>query len=251
MNTQTHTQTEAVILEMLTENTGRSFLDSGDAYGRKWEQNQALGIDGLAQVPAVTFSDGRPVLSMFAFLREHLTYSPVLDSAWQEFDASRPDASWRENLAEWLDAFGLIPDGDAYGSGNYFELNTYENEYSLLSQVVQFHAFNMNKKSFIALQIHGGCDVRGGYTKPRIFEFDFESFWLGMESATVKCHSCKLELEFCVDQLEIETGNMENEEHAEKMEALDARELREWFEAYETQNTCPNCGNSGTIAGVN
>ena len=31
---------ENVIIEMLKENTGEHFLDSGGAYGRHWEKNQ-------------------------------------------------------------------------------------------------------------------------------------------------------------------------------------------------------------------
>jgi len=37
------TKTEKVLLEMLKENTGEHFLDSGGAYGRHWQSNQ--GVD--------------------------------------------------------------------------------------------------------------------------------------------------------------------------------------------------------------
>src|SRR6185369_1110735 len=34
------TRTESAVASMLTENTGRHFLDSGDHYGRNWQRNQ-------------------------------------------------------------------------------------------------------------------------------------------------------------------------------------------------------------------
>ena len=36
--------TEQVIYEMLTESTGKHFLDSGGATGRHWQQNQIKTI---------------------------------------------------------------------------------------------------------------------------------------------------------------------------------------------------------------
>lgn len=250
MNTQTHTKTEAVILEMLTENTGRSMLDSGDAYGRKWQQNQALGVEALAKMPAVRFSDGSPVLDMFSFLNEHLEYAAVLDSAWSEFDTARPDGSWLGNLEEFFDTLGVPVDGDFYSDARY-EINTYNMEYCLLAQTIQFSFFGFGGNDFIALQIHGGCDVRGGYTKPRIFEIKTsrEDFYLSTESARVSCSSCLVSFDFTAGELEANTENAEGE--TDKIEALSGREIREHFWNYETQNTCPNCGNSGTIAGMN
>lgn len=251
MNTQTHTQTEAVLLEMLTENTGRSILDSGDAYGRKWERNQALGIDGLAQIPAVTWHGGSPTIQLFGYLKSLLTYAADFDQFWQKFDEERPQESWGENLEEWLDTLGVKPEAESDFYSGRSSHNTYNWEYSLLSQVIQFTLFDVGGADFVALQIHGGCDIRGGYTKPRIFRLDGfrEDLICGAESASVECSSCKLELDFSPDSIQINTDNIENPEHAERMEALDSKELQAWFWDYNTENTCPNCGKIGTING--
>ena len=40
-----NTRTEFLIYKMLTENTGSAMLDSGDAYGRHWENNKQRTID--------------------------------------------------------------------------------------------------------------------------------------------------------------------------------------------------------------
>jgi hypothetical protein len=252
MNTQTHTQTEAVILEMLTENTGRSFLDSGDAYGRKWEKNQALGIDGLTQIPAVTWNGGSPTIQVFGYLKSLLTYAADFDQFFQKFDEERPNESWGANLEEWLDALGVKPEAESDFYSGRCSLNTYNFEYCLLSQTLQFTVFDIGGQDFVALQIHGGCDIRGGYTKPRIFRLDGfrEDLIHGMESASVSCQNCGLGLDFQAGEIEAETCNIENPEHAEKIEALSGREIAEHFWNYETENTCPACGSLNTIAGA-
>jgi hypothetical protein len=250
MKTQTHTKTDAVILGMLTENTGSSILDSGDAYGRKWEQNQALGIEALAELPAVTFSNGSPVIGMFPFLREHLEYAAVLDSAWSVFDEARPDGSWLGNLEEFFDTLGVPVNGDFYSDARY-EINTYNMEYCLLAQTIQFSFFGFGGNDYMALQIHGGCDIRGGYTKPRIFmiKTSREDFYLATESARVTCSSCLVDFDFTAGDLEARTENAEGD--TDKIDALSGREIREHFWNYETENTCPNCGESGKIQGAN
>jgi hypothetical protein len=71
--------------------------------------------------------------------------------------------------------------GGVYGDGDAFWVNTYNHE-SNLSQVLQFYFWTEgttgreygnrinDSKTYVALQIHGGADVRGGYTVPVIFE---------------------------------------------------------------------------------
>ena len=39
------TATEKMVFELITENTGQHFLDSGGAYGRHWERNQKIPIE--------------------------------------------------------------------------------------------------------------------------------------------------------------------------------------------------------------
>ncbi len=60
--------------------------------------------------------------------------------------------------------------GGIYGEGEPVTDNSYNHE-NLLSQTIQYTLFCGEYGEFVALQIHGGCDVRGGYTKPRIFSF--------------------------------------------------------------------------------
>lgn len=55
MDTINATQTEQIIYEMLTENTGRHMLDSGGDSGRAWQRNQAKSLDDFKNEPRVYF----------------------------------------------------------------------------------------------------------------------------------------------------------------------------------------------------
>lgn len=233
-------ETQKVILEMLLENTGKHLLDSGGAYGRAWERNQALGAEAIVNAPAVTFGYGQPEINVFHYLNEWLEFAPVLDAAWNVWDETHLDDSWRENVETFLDTFGVAENGGFYESGR-MELNTYENEYDLVSQTLQYTKFDIAGQNYLALQIHGGCDIRGGYTKPRIFKVnDLEGFFFASESAGVICYGCGVSYQWQVGQIEAETSHADGD--TGKVEALDGRELRDWFYACETQDVCPNCG---------
>jgi hypothetical protein len=84
---------------------------------------------------------------------------------------------------EVCDGTGTAPGDDSlytangiYGEGEPITVNSY-NEENLLDQVILFTYFELragsgrsgNLGSYVVLQIHGGCDVRGGYSRPRVF----------------------------------------------------------------------------------
>jgi len=161
--------TESVLAEMLKENTGRSMLDSGDHYGRNYESNQ--GVDFESQ-PATSIDKYGlfPTLNVYHWLKERLAFDPEMDARLQAF-VETPEMERECGLA-CMEAFveEHLPEATGlYGDGQPFTVNTYNGECSL-SQTLQFHYFEMGDQPYLALQIHGGCDVRGGYTMPKIFK---------------------------------------------------------------------------------
>ena len=187
MNTLTSTPTAQKLAEMLTENTGRSILDSGDAYGRAWERNQGLTVSDFLARPAVSIdSYGDVSLDLFHYLNDRLTYAPELDALWCESDAQRPNVSWGESLDEWLDELGVPANDSDFYSDARMDVNTYNFD-SALGGVFQFVKFGYAGGEYVALQVHGGCDVRGGYTKPVIFSGCFESLICDLYSYSLGC----------------------------------------------------------------
>lgn len=212
------TPTERKIAEMLLENTGSHFLDSGGAYGRAWQMTRAkYGLDGglpnstfhggpghpvkepvedeidrvariMREEPAGHIDDmGSVYVDTFHWLVDRLEYDPELDAKYQRFTRvtnygkDRYDRDWGLPVAsrfmELLDKRGGFSDGIYPGERPGFHddwINTYNHE-DQLDRTLQFALYHVDEDgflpegSYVLLQIHGGADVRGGYTDPVLF----------------------------------------------------------------------------------
>jgi hypothetical protein len=165
----TYTSTANKLASMFTENTGSHMLDSGSAYGRNWERHAGKTVaDFMAAKTQGISSDGIVWLDTFHHLNAHLTSAPDLDAMYAAFDALHPNEGYLETVSLWLETLGVdIENTEPYGG--VFEYNSANNEYDLLDQTIQAVCFTLGDEAYTALQIHGGCDIRGGYTKPVIF----------------------------------------------------------------------------------
>lgn len=155
------TLTDKVLADMLTENTGRAMMDSGDAYGRNWERNQGLDVDAFMEAPAVQVSQWGVSLDLFHYLRQRIEFNPDLQAKFDEFAELEENkkTSWYGLMGEWRE---LHPCEECSGFNSY-------NSDCLLSQTIQGDYFEYEGEVYLMLQIHGGADVRGGYTAPKIF----------------------------------------------------------------------------------
>lgn len=156
-----------LLSKMLKENTGKSFLDSGDAYGRHWQENQAIEFD---QTPDVTFDlrvgeEIVPIVNVYHFLMRKLE----IDDLCREFNERF------EVMDDWdSDIYGVSSDAWNWlldlGFDAINTINTYNGE-SLLSQVLQYTVIR-GSDEYVLLQVHNGCDVRGGYTDAKMFKYN-------------------------------------------------------------------------------
>jgi len=168
--------TKTLIHRMLTENTGRHFLDSGGAYGRNWERNQKKTIEDFESEPSATLEvyrwerDGKvsydfsPTISLF----HHLTECLELDDLCREFN-DLPVSDWDSE-----DFYGVSADGEEWiKSAGFRKREAPFNSYNWganFSQTIQGHFLDLDGDQYVLLQIHGGCDVRGGYTDAQLFK---------------------------------------------------------------------------------
>lgn len=277
---------DEVIAEMLTESTGTHFLDSGGAYGRAWQRNQAaVAMTGMtpaeffrAQPEAwfdwpsvdphpnhrkpgeVCHASLSPTVHVFHFLTRALSdYHEDGDKAFNEF-AELPENQeegwlalmeefprwWAAKKAadEWnkgrepgegemtvedvLEHGNFTEPSGIYGEGQPFVVNTYNGE-DAVSQTLQYAYWGDDDGIYVLLQIHGGADVRGGYTKPRLFSVDRYDDTGILDNARAYC-SC--------DNPECELGrwytddayNWYNDDTQTKLNDLPAREGT-WVEA--------------------
>jgi len=90
---------------------------------------------------------------------------------WANNDENKDD-NWYSLMGEWCDNHKIIN-----GAYNVRGFNSYNDE-CLLSQIIQGDFFEYEDSTYLMLQIHGGCDVRGGYTAPKIFSVHEEPYSL-------------------------------------------------------------------------
>lgn len=199
METKTIT-TKDIIRTMMITNTGKHFLDSGGDNGRMWQRNQVK--DKLLEstnkswddTPAVSI-DGRwgieVTISLYHFLNHYLTYEPDITEKLLRYIEEHDyyDMEGMEEFAKDYEA----GTAKSWLGGDIQAGNTY-NDASLLSQVFQYVDWvePNTEQAFIAIQIHNGADVRGGYTRPVVFsykEWDVYDFF-SWPYAYISCDNC-------------------------------------------------------------
>ncbi len=225
--------TEEVIYGMLTENTGTHFLDSGGSDGRAWQRNALKTLEDFRAEPEAYFEGGEyPEVgkSTFWLLVNNLQYDADLTAAYFKFDEARPDDSYFETIEAWLDKLGVPGEGgDFYGPAR-FGFNTYNwSDMWLGDQTLQGTSFGLGETHYLILQVHGGADVRGGYTKPQVFELleGLDGFIMSGGDAYFKCSA-----EDCSNSLSMR-GYYEIQ--------LETEEDIEVFKNLEEVKACP-CG---------
>ena len=184
--------TEQVIYNMLTENTGIHFLDSGMANGRHWQKNQVKTLEDFKNEDYVQYDkDYGITLSLFHHRDQALRYNHELNEDYIKHLKDK----YKDNWPEFDNRHGLESyfEGDTWIKSNYWSRCTpgklnFENSYncdSVLSQEILLAWIgDIYDNDFIAISIHGGADVRGGYTgfkffdmdQDQVFNFDY-SYW--------------------------------------------------------------------------
>lgn len=231
------------IQAMMTQKTGAHLLDSGGAYGRHWEKNQYRSFDDepyitipdvscerdLSSVPYEAneywfASVGKwlqkveevvPIVNIYHYFMEHLELSEdslaIERMYYNEFDDE--DTPHNQLLEEFA---AHVTDNELSIVGD----NTYNGE-NALSQDFQFRGFSAKgpqskvNRFFIAIELHQGCDIRGGYSNPRFFECDFEELIGGMSK--LDAHEVEREKDY-------DNAVLSNDE----ISSIKTGELRSW-----------------------
>jgi len=196
--------TKQLIFSMLTENTGRAICDSGGENGRHWQRNANKTLaDFESEAPCqleisqwqrdgeAAQYDAQVYISLF----HHLARALELDQYCNEFNALE-SGNWNgefygtdQGQCDWLIDNGFTAKGDSFNSYNWS---------ASFSQDIQGQILeNDGGALYVLLQIHGGADVRGGYTDAKLFKLGqwISEFGLFSEDSG-----------FCIDDPENEEG---------------------------------------------
>lgn len=210
--------TKEIILEQLQENTGRALCDSGGAYGRNFERNQRKTWEDFTANPvtleAHVYKHGpKPELelngtiSVASWMENNLTYLPEMQAEYEAF-CQRVDPDKDDYSMSLMEQFAK--QCDPKGARNV--VNTYNGECDL-SQTLQWIEFEWTDAdefdhSAVLLQVHGGCDVRGGYTEPKAYEV---REYGGLYNVTISGYGCD-------SRQWDEDGRDSNDYHAPRLE---------------------------------
>lgn len=184
--------TGCVLKEMFCENTGAHFLDSGGVYGRGYERSQAvkhLDWDQMSDVVSEVdrYSDDRYEIeitkSSYKYLCNYLTYDPEMDRKFHEF--CETEENKKESYYSLMTKF--IEENEY--SSMFGSHNTYNGD-TCLDKTLQWKSFSSDGDEYdghIILQTHNGCDVRGGYSTPHVFECDVELLFCTIDNLSANC----------------------------------------------------------------
>jgi len=246
MSTLTTTTTREMVARMLCENTGRHMLDSGGHYGRNFERNQGRTVDDFDALDSVTLSvDGDLTVDVFHYMVNQLEYCESWDVQLSAFIDST-DYTYFEAVPAWLESLGVdVSDVGVYDG--VWEWNTYNWE-CLLSQTLQGWTVDFPdgvRRSIV--QVHGGADVRGGYTRPRVFDISWnDDSWVLCDSWQVICEGADV----MAGQLDIDGVPVERVQHTFTV-GVDG-DLNLWNHCNEITSKgvkleyvpCPSCGSA-------
>ena len=176
-------ETKQVIYNMLTENTGTHFLDSGGGNGRHWQRNQLKTIDDFDREEEIQIMDKD---SEYPYLFKSLYHHLIGSCEYLEKD-NKDFINWiNQNPYSWKDNQDGRCASSMYDVEEYMSLTYGEDirtEYTFnwennLSQDIQFMTVGDTYDcNIIALAIHNGADARGGLTDYKIFRIDEDYFY--------------------------------------------------------------------------
>jgi hypothetical protein len=186
---------QQVISHQLGVNTGSHPLDSGGAYGRHWEQNQE---SPPAQEPEWDVRSGYVIHNVYHWMLQSFSRDDVTDAMEASLyayghEGAGEGQSWLYTMQDWSDRFveGTLSYKDQAQSGLPDEVleivyglgdrslgpvttaNTYNGgEWHTLSQCLQMALIGGPYPDYALVQVHGGADIRGGYTAPRVYSVE-------------------------------------------------------------------------------
>lgn len=173
--------TEEMLDKMLKENTGRSLMDSGDLYGRHYETNKLRDFKKEPEV-TLSFKHGYidATVNLYHYLLHNVDYLEELDNEYLEFENN---SDQYDSYLNTLDMFAESKGWEEINSDNTYNHNNF------LDQNVQYTSYLTPDKMLVAgVQSHNGCDVRGGYPRPRICSV---SDMLGVNpEISIHCDKC-------------------------------------------------------------
>tara|TARA_B100000470_G_scaffold214018_1_gene195004 strand:+ start:1212 stop:2093 length:882 start_codon:yes stop_codon:yes gene_type:complete len=175
------TETESAIHDMIVEDCGTHMMDSGGDGGRSWQRNRHIKDFRLLSAINYEYEKDYGITIgrlLFHHLNDHLTYDK---------EETKKLKKWLKKNDKYTNSTSDVEEyiEQVYGGSedeSYYSGNTYNSEH-LLSQDFQYVTYGTK----IFISIHGGADIRGGYTDYKVFNDNDDTLWIDASQVTMRC----------------------------------------------------------------
>ena len=159
-------ETKQVIYNMMIENTGTHFLDSGGEDGRHWQQNQKKTLKDFENEEYISKDNDIITKSLFHHLNDWIN-----EDKYHWIDNKNGRSHIIADAEDFMNEF-VYPDEEAKCTYTY-------NFDNCLSQDIQWiSSGDLYQNDIIALCVHNGADARGGMTNYKFFKIDPDMFYM-------------------------------------------------------------------------
>jgi len=158
------------IQNMLVEPTAHSIIDSGGIYGRSYQRNAERDFD---KEPQAILKIGKYGVEVTVNTKQHLDVCLAEDDLCEAFNALPCE--------DWDGGYGLSQKGLDFLNSIGAEIENSWNSYNWennFDQTLQGYRIDIHGEEYTLLQVHGGCDVRSGYTDAKLFRVEEPDYWM-------------------------------------------------------------------------
>ena len=165
-------KTEQILKEMFEENTGIHCMDSGGKSNRGWQIRQK-NPDWI-NTPKIYMEYDEICRSTYKVLCEMLKFEPA-EQAKLDYLLNEDENDEEYSISQFF------PQSMNYG-------NTC-NDDTDLDVDFQFYIDGNEQIPLIIIKVHNGCDLRGGYSSPKVFSFEYfeDLYEIFSENTYFKC----------------------------------------------------------------
>ena len=183
------------LADMFMEHIPTSILDSGGSFGYRYQECRR---NPVWKRPDATFEfcvrngklDTVAYLNTFRWLSEVLLYDRSVDDKFQEWRKQEfPDGEgWEEHLPEFVNPQTNKTYKHWWGEYTYNYENSYDTDF--IWYMIKEGKHPDTSTNLVILQLHNGCDARGGFTEPVMFLSEDDIFYPFQTVATMCCKYC-------------------------------------------------------------
>ena len=187
-----------VVAEMLAKPITHELCDSGSFYGYNYQRNASRDFAQEPVFHAFDPEDNPPSLiqSLYWFICRNTAYDHGMTRKFYRFAYSKNMMD--RDISECMEEFARKRNNYEATESTSVTDTTYNHE-TTLDQGFLYAAFMPEAEvEYVIISVHNGCDIRGGYTMPRVFQItEGNNFWSSLSQIYCQCACGSVETDDC------------------------------------------------------